>query len=85
MPSLTLHMYGLLDSARGGSASHPLGDGPAENPPKIKGPRLAFRTRSLEGTYLHMGPFFAASRDESDWQGPGSMGSGLLLGQEPGE
>lgn len=29
--------------------------------------------------------FLLGSRDESDWQGPGSIGSGLLLGQEPGE
>lgn len=82
--------YGALDSARGGYASHPLGDGPAESPPKIENPRLALRSRSLEAVYstpwtVWGEAFLLGSRDESDWQGPGSIGSGLLLGQEPGE
>ena len=29
--------------------------------------------------------FLPRGRDESDWQGPRSIGGGLLLGQEPGE
>lgn len=41
----SLHMYGALCSVRGGVCIIPLGDGPAEGPPKIKNSRLALHTR----------------------------------------